>query len=496
MARKNRIALLALIMFPITALGASCQAQSAPSGDLPVSISVYERTRVDTWQWFAAPPQSETYSYFESLLRVGVARRLRKWDWQLELAQPSVLGLPDDAISPVPAQGQLGLGATYYASNSNNTNAAAAFLKQGFLRYHFDGADKNLRLGRFEYIEGQETQPKNATIVWLQNNRVAHRLIGNFGFSNAQRSFDGVDGHYGSNTWDIAAMAGRADQGVFNMNGNPELNVDVQYLAFTKFDWNQRVLWRAFAIGYHDGRTGITKTDNRSLAVREADHQNIRIGTYGGDLLASIPAGVGQFDFLFWGVLQNGSWGTLEHRAGAAAVEGGYQFPQQSRALWIRAGWFRGSGDNHATDNKHGTFFQLLPTPRIYARIPFYNLMNSTDEFVQVVENPVGKLALRGDLHWLQLTTGKDLWYQGGGAYDNKVFGYQGRPANGQTSFASLVDISADWQTTKNIALNFYYAHVWGKSVIGKIYPDDRKAQYGYVEMVYRFDVQQRGIKK
>ena len=300
MARKNRIALLALTVFQLIASGAFCQAPSAPPGDLPVSISVYERTRVDTWQWFAAPPQSETYSYFESLLRLGVAQRLRKWDWQLELVQPSVLGLPDDAISPITAQGQLGLGATYYASNSNNTNAAAAFLKQGFLRYHFDSADKTLRLGRFEYIEGQETQPKNATIAWLQTNRIAHRLIGNFGFSDAQRSFDGVDGHYGSNTWDIAPMAGRADQGVFNMNGNPELNVDVQYLAFTKFDWSQRVLWRAFAIGYHDGRTGITKTDSRSLTVREADHQNIRIGTYGGDLLASIPAGGGQFDLLFW----------------------------------------------------------------------------------------------------------------------------------------------------------------------------------------------------
>ena len=71
----------------------------------------------------------------------------------------------------------------------------------------------------------------------------------------------------------------------------------------------------AFAIGYHDGRTGLTKTDNRALAVRSADHQNIRIGTYGGDLLAAVPSGPGQFDFLFWGALQNGSWGELGHSA-------------------------------------------------------------------------------------------------------------------------------------------------------------------------------------
>jgi hypothetical protein len=128
--------------------------------------------------------------------------------------------------------------------------------------------------------------------------------------------------------------------------------------------------------------------------------------------------------------------------------------------------------------------------------MPFYNLMNNTDTFVQVADKLIGNLALRGDLHWLQLTSGKDLWYLGGGAYDNKVSGYQGRPANGYTSFASIADISADWQTTKNVALNFYYARPWGKSVIGQIYPNDRNAQYGYVEMVYRFDIEQRGTKK
>ena len=232
-----------LMMLVIPAL---CRAQSTASSGLPVSLSIYDRTRVDTWQWFAAPPKSETYAYVESLLRIGVAQRIDQWDWQLELAQPAVLGLPSNAVSTNAAQGQLGLGGTYYASNGNNTDPAAAFLKQGFVRYHFDGEDTNVRLGRFEFIEGQETKPANATLGWLQTNRIAHRLVGNFGFSNAQRSFDGIDAHYGAPSWDLTAMAGRADQGVFNMNGNPELNVDLQYVAFTKSTWRQHVLWRGF----------------------------------------------------------------------------------------------------------------------------------------------------------------------------------------------------------------------------------------------------------
>jgi Alginate export len=481
-----------LVSLLLIAVGASVLLHAQSGASSAFSVSVYDRTRVDSWQWFAAPPYNNSYGYVESLLRVGIAQQLHRWDWQLELAQPSILAAPDDAISPVTAQGQLGLGASYYAANLNS-NAAAAFLKQGFVR--LDGESASLRLGRFEFVDGLETKPTDSTIAWLQTNRAAHRLVGNFGFSNAQRSFDGLDAHYQAGAWNLTAMAARADQGVFNMNGNPELNVDLQYLAVTRSELKQHVLWRAFAIGYHDGRTGLTKTDNRALTVRSTDHNNIRIGTYGGDLLASIPAGTGNFDFLFWGAGQDGSWGLQSHKAGAAAVEGGYQLSKAPTAPWFRGGWFRSTGDNSATDGVHNTFFQVLPTPRIYARLPFYNLMNDSDEFVQLIDKPVKKVAVRSDLHWLQLTSANDLWYLGGGAFDNKVFGYVGRPANKSHSLASVADVSADWQTTKNIDLNFYYAYAQGKTVVAAIYPSDRNMQYGYVEFVYHWSLGRKGTK-
>ena len=132
---------------------------------------------VDVWQWFAAPPKTNTYGYQESLLRIAVSQRIHSWDWKLELSQPAELWLPNDAISPISAQGQLGLGGTYYASNGNNSYPAAAFLKQGFLRYRFNGVDRDVRIGRFEFLGGVETQPKNPTILWLQNNRVQQRLV-------------------------------------------------------------------------------------------------------------------------------------------------------------------------------------------------------------------------------------------------------------------------------------------------------------------------------
>jgi hypothetical protein len=259
----------------------------------------------------------------------------------------------------------------------------------------------------------------------------------------------------------------------------------------TKIAAQGHVLVRGFAIGYHDGRTYVTKTDNRAAAVRAADHRNIRVGTYGANLIATAPAGPGNLDVVLWGAFQNGRWGPLNQSSSAGDVEAGYQLKVAS-SPWLRGGWWRSSGDSNPNDTTHSTFFQVLPTPRVYARDPFYNLMNSTDGFVQFVDKPTKKLALRSDVHWLKLTQGNDFWYQGGGAYDSKVFGFTGRPGNGHNSFASVADISADYQATKAVAVNVYYSHSWGKSVIGAIYPANKNEQFGYVEMVYRWDKAQR----
>jgi hypothetical protein len=472
---------------PQAQAAASSSAPAPASSGHPLNFFVYERARLAGWQWFAAPPYKNSYRFGESQLRFGISQSFPHWDWKLEAMQPAIIEAPPTAVSPVSAQGQLGFGGTYYASNGNNGFPAALFLKQAFASYKFDGGGKNVRLGRFEFFEGLETKPKNPTLAWLQPNRVAQRLVGNFGFSNGLRSFDGVDGHYGKGSWDITGMAGRADQGVFNMNGNPELNVDIQYLAYTKSDWHDRFLWRVFAIGYHDGRTGITKTDNRPLPIRQLDHQNIRIGTYGGNFLTAVPAGPGQFDIVGWGALQNGQWGFLDQRSGAAAIEGGYQLLHVPYTPWLRGGWYRSSGDNNPNDNKHGSFVELLPTPRGYARFPIYNLMNLNDAFLQAIDRPVPKWELRSELHWVRLTSAKDLWYQGGGAFDNKVFGFTGRPSNGHSSFVNVADISSDWHAKPWLDINGYYGHAWGKTVIGTIYPTNRRGQLAYVEAVFHW---------
>lgn len=103
-------------------------------------------------------------------------------------------------------------------------------------------------------------------------------------------------------------------------------------------------------------------------------------------LTADMCCMLGPVDLMAWGVVQAGTWGRLSHRAAAVAFEGGYQ-PKVWKQLKprIRGGYFFGSGDKNPNDNRHGTFFEVLPTPRPFARFPFFNLMNLEDRNASLV---------------------------------------------------------------------------------------------------------------
>jgi len=96
------------------------------------------------------------------------------------------------------------------------------------------------------------------------------------------------------------------------------------------------------------------------------------------------------------------------------------------------------SGDGNPNDGVHGTFFQILPTPRVYARFPFFNMTNNRDTFGELVLRPAKALTIRSDVHSLALANRDDLWYSGGGMFQPWTLGYTGRPSNGQSGLATL----------------------------------------------------------
>jgi len=464
------------------------QAPPQPVKIGPVTFSGNLRTRIEAHDFFRDGAAENTYTFSGSLLRLSFSQQTKHFDWQAELAAPILLGVPDNAVAPG-VQGQLGQGGSYLVANDLSRNSGMVFLKQGFLRFKGLGGSEaqSLRLGRYEFLDGAETTPKDPTLAYVKRERIAQRLVGNFGWVHVGRVVEGVQYVYNKPNTNLTVLAARPIRGVFQVDAWGGLDIGVFSVALTRAIplKNSAGEWRAFAIQYDDWRR-VLKTDNRALAARRGDTDHIRITTVGGNYLHAFNSDAGKFDLLFWGVLQTGMWGVLDHRAGAGAVEAGYQ-PPIALKPWIRAGFFHGTGDGNPNDREHNTFFQILPTARVYARYPFYNLMNSQDLSTELLLRPHPRLTLRSAMHWLRLSSRNDLWYLGPGAFQPWTFGYAGRPSNGNRGFANVFDINADFQVNPHSTIGMYFANVQGKTVISSIYPNGPSSRFGYVEFTYRF---------
>jgi hypothetical protein len=446
------------------------------------------RTRAESWDWFDAGEQGE-YAFLGTLARVGLGQERSGWGWRAEVAAPVLLGLPGDAVLPAPG-GQLGLGAAYHAANGGAENAAGLFLKQAWLRVGAAPGSEGhrLRLGRMEFVDGTETAPRDPTAAAVKRDRVAHRVLGSFGWSHAQRSFDGAHYAWGRGATNLTVLAAEPTEGVFRVDGWSPLEVGVGYAALTRSFGRAGGAgeWRAFGLYYRDARDAVA-TDNRPLAARRADDADVGVGTLGAHYLHVFRTGAGEVDLLLWGAGQAGDWESLPHRAGAAAVEAGIQ-PPGLPALrpWIRAGWFRSTGDSDPADRRHETFFSVLPTPRVYARFPFFNQMNTQDVFASLTLRPGRRLTLRGDVHALRLGEGADLWYSGGGAFEEESFGYAGRPGSGERGLATLFDLSAELRLHPRLSVNGYVGWARRGEVVERTYPGGGNGRLAYLEAELR----------
>jgi hypothetical protein len=340
--------------------------------------------------------------------------------------------------------------------------------------------------------------PADASLAWLKRSRIAERLVGPFNYTHVGRSFDGAKLLFDRPPLNLTATAFRPTHGGFEVSANREMgDVGLAGLAATlkrlpgadlPFDA------RAFYLYYDDRRFSDereetrrpVKVDNRPLSTRATEGDSIAIHTWGAHLLSVLPAGPGRADLLLWGATQTGDWGMQDHVAWAFAVEAGGQLPRLWGAPWVRVGYDQSSGDDDPTDGEHRTFFQLLPTARIYAQFPFFNLMNSQDTFAQILLRPHPRVQVRSDVHWLRLSEKRDLWYAGGGATNDDVFGFSGIPAGDHRELAHLVDLGITVALPKQLSAYGYYGHAFGQGVVRQTFAG-RDADYGYVELSYRY---------
>lgn len=492
--KAARGALLALIPFLCAESIAQPPAPATASTPIQlgdVTLTGNLRARFYSWNWFQPASGDNSYAYSGNLLRLGISQNRKRWDWNAEFGIPFLLGLPANATGTGPQQGALGFGANYFAANGNARNSAMIFPKQLYVRLNRLAGDprQSLQIGRFEFLDGSEVNPRDPTLSAVKRDRINARLIGVFGFTDVGRSFDGLHYTYATSSSNFTIVTAVPTRGVFQVDGWGWNRVAFGYASYTRSisKGSHSSDSRLFLIEYDDWRH-VLKTDNRPLAQRRVDLNNIRLETVGGHTVNSFDTSAGTFDLLLWGAVQSGRWGMQRHRAGAFDVEAGIQ-PKILPKLrpWWRGGYYWGSGDRNPNDNTHGTFFQVLPTPRPFARFPFFNMMNNQDAFGMLILRPHDKLTVSSEFHSLRLANASDAWYIGGGVYQPWTFGYSARSAVGARSLANLYDTSMEFRARRNLTLTGYFGYAQGLSVIAQIYPRGSAARLGYLEALWRF---------
>ena len=484
------ICIAALAVCSFAELSSAKAAKDVERWDEHLKLTFSDRFRVEYVDWFRPPDavtsgSPEEYTFVANRLRLGATLTFPSWQAVLEIQDTRILNLPNDASLAAPF-GNLGPGAVYYA-NSRDRNQGSTFIKSGYLTVRRSGFA--LSGGRMDLSDGLETLPGDRTLLWLKEERIGQRLLGPFGYTHVSRSFDVSKLSWDRRAWNLTGFGGRPTQGGFEVDANEGLDdVHVAGLAWTVKSLPKAppVDLRVFYLFYRDAREAPTPTDNRPIGARQSDDGTIAVHSMGGHALTAVEWGPGSVDALAWGVVQAGQWGRLGHFGWAYALELGYRMARWPASPWLRIGWNRSSGDDDPSDSQHETFFQVLPTARIYARLPFYNAMNNNDVFAQLVLRPHPRVRFSADYHWLSLTERRDLWYYGGGATNQRIFGFSGSPANGAAPLAHLADVSVTLGPWKGVELSTYYGHAFGRGVVQNLFAGT-DADYFFSEVTLRY---------
>lgn len=463
-----------------------------------------ERLRWQVWDYPESAPFDNAYDFYASQMRLGA-----HWDQALLKAHAAyqythLWGLPTGASAGA------GAGASYFSNGILQTESYGTYVK------YLEATWKKLFLpgwsvtvGRMDYSSGNEYKtgkgstdaadsaagPAAKKISALKSSRIADRLVGGFGWSEYQRSFDGV-----KIDWDHAVFHGQAaafspTQGGFEDNAGKvidDLRVYATEWVLKREAGLQNAELSLFYVRSEDSRrleASSVRPDNTGRSAFIGAENDVDMDMVGGSAVGAWGVADGLvLDGLFWGVWQSGGWYELDHEAYALAAEGGLQWTRIPWKPWLRGGWNIGSGDDDPADAQHGTFYPLLPTARLYSSSILYNTMNLEDVFVSVTVKPLDKLTLKSDIHWLSLTESTDRWYVGSGAMNrSKLTDYAARASGGSDDLGTLVDLQATWELHSRVSISAYYGHFFGGDVAQRFYTRDEDADFFYLEATISF---------
>ena len=458
-----------------------------------------DRLRYEAWDYYASATDND-YEFAANQLRLGAK-------WVHEIFNVNYTHQYTQ-LSNLPANTSAGAGAgSLYFSNSRNRFSKGQFVKYLNIEVKqtrkllepFFGDQKWLRgvtetVGRFNYSSGNEMKSSDKKIEWLKNMRIGDRLIGGFEWAHYGRSFDGLKVAREDDLSQVQLAAFNPTQGGFEERANRTI-YDIDVLAVEANIKKDKLIpgmeENFFYYNYSDKRNiaaTTTRFDNTGRSIPAGLQNDIDLHTFGGHLVGNYKVGEGVWDVLGWGAYQTGSWFELDQSAYAWAAETGYQWTQAPWTPWLRGGYNTGSGDDDAVDGDHGTFYQMLPTTRLYSFSILYNMMNTEDAFLSLILKPKDFLILRTEFHNLRLSEANDRWYLGAGAmHDNVADDFAARSSNGKEDLGQLVDITAIWTVNPDVTVMAYYGHMFEDNVTEKFFNTQKDVDFVFLELAVNF---------
>jgi hypothetical protein len=420
-------------------------------------------SRLEAWSFFEPPPGDGDPRYFTlgNRATLGVRVKSRRLDVDGAVSYAQLVNLPEDSIGP----GALGNGALYFFSAA----APAAFqlyFKRMWLRVKDVVPSLALSAGRMDYSSGEESSFDESALDELQRRRVGARLIGNFEGSTFERSFDAARADVNRTRW--AAHAGLLfpSQGGYEESANPTIS-SVKLLtasATLKPTVTPGQGTQFFLYHYRDQRDVEGRPDN---VLRPALRADIDLATFGASQVNLFDIGRGAAEVSLWMAVQVGDWYGQDHRASSASVTGGYRFNTRGRPF-VGGGLVSASGDTNPADDRHETFFQMVPSIDRYVPSAVYSLMNIRDAFAEFSIQPHTRLQFRADVHHVSLAQFADQWYYGSGATSRvgSFFGFASRPSRGATSLGTIAQAYADLKLKPAWTMRGYFGVMRGGEVV------------------------------
>jgi len=438
------------------------------------------------WRFFEPPAGggNDDYAFLANRLFGSVQRVAPAYDLTAALQYVQFVALPRDAVGP----GPLGTGAVYYA-HAGRTDSHQVYLRYANVRLKRLVPHTTIQVGRMPYASGAEAASSNPKLETVKLQHVAARLIGEFGWSIYQRAYDGVRLDASSDYVTGTAFALHPTQGGFEDAAGvmmPDVTVVGGAATLKSMTASPSAQYQMFAYRYRDTRKITQRPDNTGRPAQEAD---IGINTFGASAaFAPAPTRGHQWDGLVWVTAQTGSWYELRHRAASVALEAGHQWVSARWQPWLRGGYLYASGDGSPSDDRHGTFFEMLPTVRQYAQSALYSQMNNTDLFAQLLARPRPNVNVRLDWHRVGLASSRDGWYFGSGATQQhgSIFGFATRPSFGATHLVTLGEGSIDYAIAPHWSVNGYLAVGRGGRVVTPAFAG-HTLTFAYLENVLQF---------